>query len=262
MRGEHTKLSSKLLNRARFIPACAGNTSLSGLEATSFGGSSPHARGTRSALVTNCDISSVHPRMRGEHLHSQAQNHQTHRFIPACAGNTQLCSRFYAFCWRSSPHARGTHSSLAALPLRYRFIPACAGNTLPYSFTIALLTGSSPHARGTPNEGYKELTLLTVHPRMRGEHTTMQPILCVLLAFIPACAGNTLFSSGVTVMLSVHPRMRGEHFAVFFYHCPFDRFIPACAGNTNPTRQCSCIITGSSPHARGTHTLLRKQDII
>ena len=143
-----------------------------------------------------------------------------------------------------------------------RFIPACAGNTLGTSNKLRYFIGSSPHARGTLTQSGAKSSNSSVHPRMRGEHTTMQPILCVLLAFIPACAGNTLFSSGVTVTLSVHPRMRGEHFAVFFYHCPFDRFIPACAGNTNPTRQCSCIITGSSPHARGTHTLLRKQDII
>jgi len=149
--------------------------------------------------------------MRGEHMLVALQLRHSTRFIPACAGNTKRKNR-EAGEKSVHPRMRGEHSSFTFCDLLPgRFIPACAGNTYAPSIPPSRLYGSSPHARGTPNEGYKELTLLTVHPRMRGEHTTMQPILCVLLAFIPACAGNTLFSSGVTVTLSVHPRMRGEH---------------------------------------------------
>ncbi len=50
----------------------------------------------------------------------------------------------------SSPHARGTHRNPMWVMIRNRFIPACAGNT---SF------------------GYKRMSEVTVHPRMRGEHT-------------------------------------------------------------------------------------------
>ena len=50
--------------------------------------------------------------------------------------------------------------------------------------------------------------------------------------FIPACAGNMIFSLVVRPRRAVHPRVRGEH------RCPFCR------------TKCAC---GSSPRARGTY---------
>ncbi len=67
MRGEHQVQRLGGTIQPRFIPACAGNTlaeySLDG----SHYGSSPHARGTPLGILDSLLISSVHPRMRGEH---------------------------------------------------------------------------------------------------------------------------------------------------------------------------------------------------
>ena len=71
----------------RFIPACAGNTSCKSLP---------------------LGLSSVHPRVCGEHFSDMA-------------------------LWRmasgSSPRVRGTRPDARGAPRRRRFIPACAGNT-------------------------------------------------------------------------------------------------------------------------------------
>ena len=131
-----------------FIPACAGNT----------------CRGLVAGMV-----SSVHPRMRGEH---------------ASVANLWTCPA------GSSPHARGTLSRAGRGSTVRRFIPACAGNTadrraacwgqlvhprmrgehsMPGPCSMAC-TGSSPHARGT-------------RAPIRGFLGSCR--------FIPACAGNT-----------------------------------------------------------------------
>ncbi len=154
--------------RRRFIPACAGNTfPASGRQLnqavhprvcgehwagpkaiTKDAGSSPRVRGTRvGAGPLQCE----------------------HRFIPACAGNTQHLRKRHVgwpvhprVCGEhsrrnnqsgrdggSSPRVRGTRKFTAAFLLQCRFIPACAGNT-----------PRSPHSR----------QLRTVHPRVCGEH--------------------------------------------------------------------------------------------
>ena len=98
-----------ITGRARFIPACAGNTHTS---------------------ISVQSMRAVHPRLRGEHIRSVV-----------------LVYRRYG----SSPLARGTPSRLGSMLPYRRFIPACAGNTCKYND--------------------KESTL-TVHPRLRGEHTS------------------------------------------------------------------------------------------
>ena len=153
---------------ARFIPARAGNTTVS-----------YRPTGTLP----------VHPRSRGEHgkcwhadavevgssplargtpgRHRRAAAHR--RFIPARAGNTCRSARSMpdrpvhprsrgehlnrppdvCALSGSSPLARGTQTEMRDLPTLDRFIPARAGNTLRWSST-----GRSP----------------PVHPRSRGEH--------------------------------------------------------------------------------------------
>ena len=191
----------------------------------------------------------------------------------------------------SSPHARGTHDGRIAGRYRDGIIPACAGNTI-----ITVLT----------NNGERD------HPRMRGEHTiesankdtasgssphargTRQAGTANVFrpGIIPACAGNTAFSSLARLSNWDHPRMRGEHTRGFSLpkisrgsspHArgtlagighlrPQPGIIPACAGNTEQTdaakviwrdhprmRGEHCVMSwlvllsmGSSPHARGT----------
>ena len=111
----------------------------------------------------------VHPRVRGEHNVRVPVDQSIVRFIPACAGNTNLGilwltylpvhprvrgehnpdSPLAHFAGGSSPRARGTPKQLAGSKLGDRFIPACAGNTIT--------------CRGTHS-------MTTVHPRVRGEH--------------------------------------------------------------------------------------------
>ena len=276
--------------RRRFIPACAGNTSRGrrrrsirsvhprmrgehespeGRKHTAIG-SSPHARGTLTAISSRRLRTSVHPRMRGEHATRNRRSGApigssphargtpsiplratpANRFIPACAGNTtrRSCSRRSATVHPrmrgehglsrprpisscgSSPHARGTRCRPRSGPAAGRFIPACAGNTA---------------------RSQSSACAVAVHPRMRGQHPLDGPLVARMIGssphargtrgdvrrhqscvrFIPACAGNTRRSSTAETRPTVHPRMRGEH--------------RLCASDA------SCL-HGSSPHARGT----------
>jgi len=214
---------------ARFIPACAGNTSdghdpksaspvhprmrgehpLSWISCTRPTGSSPHARGTppRQArrptrdrfipacagntypLLTSQSTQPVHPRMRGEHARGENRLTALVRFIPACAGNTAMADSS-GVSFTVHPRMRGEHAGAAA--------------------DQVAVDGSSPHARGT-----REFVIIQTQVRR----------------FIPACAGNTIEALRVRVIRSVHPRMRGEH-----------SWGVANIGQTS----------GSSPHARGT----------
>ncbi len=213
----------------RFIPACAGNTS-------------PRA-------VINPEIA-VHPRVCGEHYVASLASSQTTgssprvrgtltasslgvvrvRFIPACAGNTQVhrvgwdgltvhprvCGEhpfgapWYLPHHGSSPRVRGTLKQSPPGHTRQRFIPACAGNTAPFG---------------------QRLILEQVHPRVCGEHVPAsrdkarvrgssprvrgtligQRLISSFGRFIPACAGNTLQVPTQPGLQAVHPRVCGEH---------------------------------------------------
>ncbi len=195
----------------------------------------------------------VHPRWRGEHLVDESVIGAGERFIPAGAGNTQSlehAQRRHAVHprWRgehgsgwaagnavrgSSPLARGTRPIAADVGCDRRFIPAGAGNT--------------PDGRASSHSS-------AVHPRWRGEHTSIRSWATLprgssplargtrlggwargdLHRFIPAGAGNTTASAGRLAQTSVHPRWRGEH------------LLPHLV---------SASAAGSSPLARGTHPL-------
>ncbi len=155
--------------KGRFIPACAGNT-------WRF-----HHRGRKLA---------VHPRVCGEHSASIRWRRSAigssprvrgtqqaaiylifhHRFIPACAGNTDIsylhashspvhprvcgehrCETLFSRSHvGSSPRVRGTRTCVGLSCGIPRFIPACAGNT-----SVA--------------KTYRRSR--SVHPRVCGEHS-------------------------------------------------------------------------------------------
>ena len=139
----------------------------------------------------------------------------------------------------SSPHARGTRRDSSIQQHAPRFIPACAGNT----------SHPSDHVPRT-----------AVHPRMRGEHRVQLPTDLryhgssphargtrvnklrqeLHRRFIPACAGNTASHRRRDSRETVHPRMRGEHVIMPFW---------------------ALAIIGSSPHARGTRTVRKLEQM-
>ena len=193
---------------------------------------------------------SVHPRACGEHIpfrrviwfrpgssprlrgtpDPRVLVAQQLRFIPAPAGNTAVpgasttdapvhpraCGEHNERRGRrdgrggSSPRLRGTRQRGRYSRPSIRFIPAPAGNTSRCMSTARPMAvhpracgehraainyhrregGSSPRLRGTPAAEYQV-------PLMR--------------RFIPAPAGNTSCSAGLSMVSTVHPRACGEH---------------------------------------------------
>ena len=189
------------------------------------------------------------PRTRGTPTNRRSTRSPS-RFIPAHAGNTNICSLWavgisvhprargehirsagVSPCYLgSSPRTRGTRREKYPPFARLRFIPAHAGNTWDLSAPA---------------------TAATVHPRARGEHRRTRPRLCLNCGssprtrgtlrpskslemsprFIPAHAGNTIAGALARLALTVHPRARGEH------------IYPQVAERS---------LNGSSPRTRGT----------
>ena len=210
----------------------------------------PAGAGSTFRLALSSAHGPAHPRWRGEHIDRP-------EFFGAGKG--------------SSPLARGALVALVLHNVACRLIPAGAGSTAitPVSrpcarahprwrgehdsgLCAAMWTwGSSPLARGAPDNprgGRNLLRLIPAgagstasracsarraraHPRWRGEHTCLAPIMCkplgssplargalaggVLgwagLRLIPAGAGSTAPGLPSQAARSAHPRWRGEH---------------------------------------------------
>ena len=195
-------------------------------------------------------MSSVHPRVRGDHYASvlnsleepgsspRSRGPPAHRgragtrrrFIPAFAGTTALASK------RSDerpvhPRVRGDHARNRAArfsiagssprsrgPLRRcgrrredrRFIPAFAGTT-PSCAVAAATTTVHPRVRGDHISARRTCsTMRGSSPRSRGP---LDPVAQVGLVarFIPAFAGTTTHQRPFGRWITVHPRVRGDH---------------------------------------------------
>ena len=218
-----------VVDRDRFIPACAGNT--------------PRPSGSRRTT-------SVHPRVCGEHdgyvgrpmmvagssprvrgtLHRVEHLADCQRFIPACAGNTHISRRCGSatsvhprVCGEhgaigvcapasvgSSPRVRGTPGVHRRPVGAVRFIPACAGNTIN-SFAIRARSAVHPRVCGEHGFSFHQPRRLGgSSPRVRGTRSRRlaRP---TPSRFIPACAGNTAIRSAWCSTAAVHPRVCGEH---------------------------------------------------
>jgi len=134
----------------------------------------------------------------------------------------------------SSPHVRGTAKSDERTADRLRFIPARAGNRL--TMTTNSLTGAV-HPR-TCGEQVPGVTITQVEtgssPHVRGTGVLSHHPSSVR-RFIPARAGNRNTPRNTPATSSVHPRTCGEQ----------DHHLESVR-----------VASGSSPHVRGTDTLI------
>ncbi len=132
----------------------------------------------------------VYPRWRGEHIFA--------------SGLASISSGL-------SPLARGTREENRDCRTPARFIPAGAGNTR-WSALQACLFAVYPRWRGehwVTKKGPRKLCGLS--PLARGTRI-IRPARTKKLRFIPAGAGNTAVSDGLSQAMPVYPRWRGEHY--------------------------------------------------
>ncbi|CRY88290.1 unnamed protein product (plasmid) [Salmonella enterica subsp. enterica serovar Senftenberg] len=186
-RGTH---AIKDFNRARdrFIPAGAGNTSIS-LKIDARKAVYPRWRGEHLRwLALHIERCGLSPLARGTHFLDPFTTLFI-RFIPAGAGNTESDTNESSSDsvyprWRGehsfrkrirnkqdglSPLARGTHRLFPGFPGNARFIPAGAGNTQFVSLLIRIVS---------------------VYPRWRGEHLPMPGTLKRCAGLSPLARGT------------------------------------------------------------------------
>ena len=214
--------------RTRFIPAYAGNASLSVCKG-SQGPVHPRVCGERTAAVRLSDVGTgSSPRMRGTHIGGNWSD-SCFRFIPAYAGNAfgqnlfpilptvhpRVCGerkpidRNGSFGCGSSPRMRGTRVDRLSVLGCCRFIPAYAGNAV-CGMTLVLSTPVHPRVCGERPSGYSvSARFVGSSPRMRGTLVRGGSD-AAGGRFIPAYAGNAPPRDSAVLSRSVHPRVCGE----------------------------------------------------
>ena len=172
------------------------------------------------------------PRVRGTHAGGR-QHRRGRRFIPACAGNSQLqqyqpgrtpvhprvCGELAvplhstSYDPGSSPRVRGTRGSPARRTGPTSVHPRVCGELSHPTSSPRALTGSSPRVRGTRKELSRAASAgrseAGSSPRVRG--TLLRTVRAALRCrFIPACAGNSPRPDDDRPGWPVHPRVCGE----------------------------------------------------
>ena len=255
----------------RIIPACAGQTrtrppiSNSHADHPRVCGADP----TGSRRESRAFGSSPRVRGRRQKIHLRGQ---THRIIPACAGQTsdvcttapsntdhpRVCGADAPVALKcsihsgSSPRVRGRPAFAPLGNGVARIIPACAGQTRPQK---RRQTRRPDHPRvcgADPHRGHVTSSPAGSSPRVRGRpgrrgSCRRQP------RIIPACAGQTCGGGLVAGARLDHPRVCGADQGVadggrdvhgssprvrgrqaqLARHVVADRIIPACAGQTD-----------------------------
>ena len=254
----------------RFIPACAGNSLVGGIE-WSVVSVHPRVCGELASrrTATRWTLGSS-PRVRGTHEHEILLVRRP-RFIPACAGNSPPDSASRNESNGSSPRVRGTPERTVVDAAATTVHPRVCGELADRVERPHQRVGSSPRVRGTP-----------AHFADRARRRR----------FIPACAGNSATAPRWRRAAPVHPRVCGELARARRDQAIHDgssprvrgtprrrsrgrrgaRFIPACAGNSrapprpssrgsvhprvcgelDPPQTRNARAAGSSPRVRGT----------
>ena len=169
---------------------------------------------------------------------------------PRIRGEHQRRPRRQETVLGSSPHTRGAQRPEHAGDDHVRIIPAYAGSTLP---------------RDRFRDDRQD------HPRIRGEHSPVDPSYSkhegssphtrgaradpsenlMDRGIIPAYAGSTAASSNMPPKKRDHPRIRGEHGSRLMKSPGSSWIIPAYAGSTGWPAHHIKSSMGSSPHTRG-----------
>ena len=131
----------------------------------------------------------------------------------------------------SSPHAWGTRSDLMIGQHERRFIPTRMGNT-PTRQEKRPCAPVHPHTHGEHIESHPRRQLRNGSSPHAWGTPHRQEAVCEVKRFIPTRMGNTFIYAPYFISAPVHPHTHGEH-----------QF---------PTRS-QTPVSGSSPHAWGTH---------
>ena len=212
----------------RFIPAPAGNAFLSQRMSSNLA-VHPRACGERKCCTSpHCRCSGSSPRLRGTR-ELAAPRDDTHRFIPAPAGNAhERCALASPAAVHpracgervnlgvslllgggSSPRLRGTPVHDMSPFSMLRFIPAPAGNAPPASEN-RLAPPVHPRACGERFWQQRRTTGASgSSPRLRGTRRRLARV-SVAIRFIPAPAGNASALISSMSVKTVHPRACGE----------------------------------------------------
>ena len=172
-----------------------------------------------------------------------------------------------------SPRMRGTPKSLGLAHGNVgRSIPAYAGNTQQDVVLRRKWYRSIPAYAGNTWMNSLHRLVLTVHPRVCGEHVQAIRMVRTNVRSIPAYAGNTVTSAAsAATNFGPSPRMRGTRYVANTSSMQYGpsprmrgtpsgsianprahRSIPAYAGNTSPYWPRSEPPGGPSPRMRGT----------
>ena len=219
-------------------------------------GSSPLARGLRTAIDRTYSQFRDHPRSRGVYLPTSLRKLRRHRIIPARAGFTRARAP-ESPPGPDHPRSRGVYARMCPRLCRTLGSSPLARGLRTEHLSFAVHTGIIPARAGFTVGGVHEPTTVWDHPRSRGVYS--KPILltgrpggssplarglpwkhesCFTKAgIIPARAGFTTANTPGGVSVKDHPRSRGVYDHV-------------------PRSQESTL--GSSPLARGLHEEQRK----
>ncbi len=215
----------------RFIPACTGTTpcipslarytpvhprmhgdhwNWSSLIMNGFG-SSPHARGPLVVSATNICSARFIPACTGT-TSADSSPHSPSSVHPRMHGDHCLRCHYRTLLHGSSPHARGPPRVRRRAGPRVRFIPACTGTTSSRTDVNAILS-VHPRMHGDhAGDAYGAGERGGSSPHARGPRGAWLP-LSSLRRFIPACTGTTRHLCTSCFIATVHPRMHGDHAA-------------------------------------------------